>query len=83
MFILFKNELTTSAPNIYETPLSFSYHPLLSIPGSLHSKSHSNPSSGTSRGLFIFETSENSVNYGESPPCMHKIFSSIVARIGK
>ena len=38
-----RNLLTTSAPNVNETPRSFSPHPWTSLSGSDHSKSHSKP----------------------------------------
>ena len=40
---LFKNLLTTSPPNVNDTPLSFSPHPCTSLSGSDHNKSHNKP----------------------------------------
>ena len=39
----FKNLLTTSAPNVNDTPLSFSPQPFVSLSGSDHSKSQRRP----------------------------------------
>jgi len=38
-----KKRDTTSGPNVNDTPLSFSDHPVISLSGSDHSKSHSRP----------------------------------------
>lgn len=40
---LFRNFTTTSAPNVNDTPRSFSPHPETSLSGSDHNKSHSKP----------------------------------------
>ena len=40
---LFRNLLTTSAPNVNDTPRSFSPQPCTSLSGSDHSRSHSSP----------------------------------------
>ena len=40
---LLRNLLTTSAPNVNDTPLSFSPHPITSLSGSDHNKSHNKP----------------------------------------
>jgi len=50
---LCRNLATTSAPNVNETPRSFSPQPIVSLSGSDHSKSHSRPWSGTSVGRII------------------------------
>jgi len=39
-----KNLDTTSGPNVKDTPRSFSDHPVISLSGSDHSRSHSKPS---------------------------------------
>ena len=50
---LCRNFATTSAPNVNETPRSFSPQPIVSLSGSDHSRSHSSPWSGTSVGRMI------------------------------
>ena len=50
---LCKNLATTSAPNVNETPRSFSPQPIVSLSGSDHSRSHNSPWSGTSVGRMI------------------------------
>ena len=50
---LWRNLATTSAPNVNDTPRSFSPQPIVSLSGSDHSKSHSRPWSGTSVGRMI------------------------------
>ena len=50
---LCRNLATTSAPNVKETPRSFSPQPIVSLSGSLHNRSHNRPLSGTSVGLMI------------------------------
>ena len=73
-------------------PRSFLPHPFVLTPGmfyagpvagSDHNKSHTNPSSGISTGLFKSLIYLNSSKCGEIPPCMHKILSSIKAATGK
>lgn len=50
---LCRNLATISAPNVKETPRSFSPQPMVSLSGSDHRRSHSKPWSGTSVGLMI------------------------------
>jgi len=50
---LCRNFATTSAPNVNDTPRSFSPHPITSLSGSDHRRSHRRPWSGTSVGLMI------------------------------
>lgn len=78
-----KNAATQSGPKVKDTPLSLSPHPLTSLSGSAHSRSQSNPESGTSAGLGICFICSSDFKSGDSPPCMHKIFSSINAATGK
>ena len=49
----FKNLLTTSAPKVNETPLSFSPQPLVSLSGSDHSKSQRRPEKRYKRYFHI------------------------------
>lgn len=50
---LCRNLATTSAPKVKDTPRSFSPQPMVSLSGSLHSRSHSRPLSGTSVGRMM------------------------------
>lgn len=103
---------TTSGPKVKETPRSFSLHPVMSLSGSDHSKSHNRPQSGiyksqritTQAKLGLFEdhallqkiraplTSVGRITRricsmefrsGLRPPCIVKIFSSMIAAIGR
>lgn len=56
---LFKNLLTTSAPNVNETPLSFSPQPCTSLSGSDHSRSHSKPDRVRIENILILSISDN------------------------
>lgn len=59
-----------------------SFQPFLSSTGSDQSKSHKSPAGGIYVGLckdYIFLIL---VNYGDNPPCMQRILSSITAHIG-
>ena len=77
-----QNFSTTSSLQVKLTPLSFSSHFLSVVFGSLHSKSHSSPMSGTSVGLSIVKICFGYCSSGERPPCIHRIFSSTRAEIG-
>lgn len=68
--------LHTSAPNVKLTPRSFSPHPIVSLSGSDHNKSHSKPWSGTSVGRIIRRICSIEARSGLSPPWHVKIFSS-------
>ena len=57
--------------------------PVISLSGSDHNKSHSNPVSGISVGLTIFLIYSTLFNSGLNPPCMQKILSSMIAATGK
>ena len=50
---LWRNFATTSAPNVKDTPLSFSPQPKTSLSGSDHKRSQRRPWSGTSVGRII------------------------------
>ena len=50
--------------------------------GSLQSRSHSSPSSGTSHGRRIWLIWSKSTSSCERPPCIHRILSSIIAATG-
>lgn len=50
---LCRNLATTSAPNVKDTPRSFSPQPMVSLSGSDQRRSHSRPWSGTSVGLMM------------------------------
>lgn len=116
-----RNLLTTSAPNVKETPRSFSPHPCTSLSGSDHRRSHSRPVkysrcfdfiascswllnlkkcqknrrnaqnfpittlpvSGTSVGRMIRRICSIPCKSGLKPPWQQKIFSSIIAAIGR
>lgn len=56
---------------------------LTSLSGSLHSRSHNRPVSGTSVGRTIRRICSISCKSGLKPPWQQKIFSSIIAAIGK
>lgn len=68
----------TSAPNVKLTPRSFSPHPIVSLSGSDHNKSHNKPWSGTSVGRMIRRICSIEARSGLSPPWHVKIFSSTV-----
>lgn len=74
---------TTSGPKVNDTPRSFSLQPVMSLSGSDHSKSHSKPVSGTSVGRITLRICSMLCRSGLSPPCMVKIFSSIMAAMGR
>ena len=96
-----KNRETTSGPNVKDTPRSFSLQPVMSLSGSDHSRSQSNPQSGiysTRQSIPLIEminekpTSVGRITRlicsilfksGDRPPCMVKIFSSIMAAMGR
>ena len=78
-----RNSATLSAPNVYETPRSFSAQPSTSLSGSAHNRSQRRPWSGTSTGRAIFLIWSKFFNSGDNPPCMQRIFSSIRAATGR
>eukprot|EP00732_Lithocolla_globosa_P002780 Lithocolla_globosa_v1_NODE_1947_length_2245_cov_434.685845.p3 type:complete len:108 gc:universal NODE_1947_length_2245_cov_434.685845:1457-1780(+) len=78
-----RNFVTTSGPKVKDTPRSFSPHPVMSLSGSDHSRSHSRPVSGTSVGRMTRRICSNDCRSGDKPPCMPKIFSSITAAMGR
>ena len=107
-----RNRETTSGPKVKETPRSFSLHPVISLSGSDHSKSHNRPQSGiygsqrittqakaglsedheplekigaplTSVGRITRRICSMEFRSGLSPPCIVKIFSSMIAAMGK
>lgn len=80
---LCKNLETTSAPNVYETPRSFSPQPMTSLSGSDQRRSQSNPWSGTSVGRWIRRICSMECKSGLRPPWQQKIFSSTIAATGK
>lgn len=76
------------------TPLSFSDQPVMSLSGSDHNKSHSRPIirniscfkipvSGTSVGRMTRRICSIDERSGDNPPCMVKIFSSMMAAMGR
>ena len=78
------------------TPLSFSDQPVMSLSGSDHNKSHSRPIiniqgyggevepvSGTSVGRMTRRICSIEERSGDNPPCIVKIFSSIMAAMGR
>jgi hypothetical protein len=78
--------------NVTDIPLSLGPHPLASLSGSDHNKSHNKPNifyfnilpcSGISVGLTIFLSWSKELKSGLSPPCIHRILSSTDAIIGK
>lgn len=101
--------MTTSGPNVKDTPRSFSFHPVISLSGSDQSRSLSRPIqrypwlatltfslnlnlrsyagtvpvSGTSVGRIMRRICSMLCKSGERPPCMQKIFSSMMAATGK
>jgi hypothetical protein len=77
-----KNLATTSGPNVYETPRSFSLQPFASLSGSDQRISQSRPVSGTSVGRKILLICAVLTRSGERPPWMQKIFSSTIAASG-
>src|SRR5579862_7614241 len=97
MSCFWRNRDTTSGPNVKETPLSFSDQPVMSLSGSDQSRSHSNPDilvllswreegvpvSGTSVGRMTRLICSMEERSGDKPPCMVKIFSSMMAAIGR
>lgn len=94
-----RNLDTTSGPKVKDTPRSFSDQPVISLSGSDHSRSHSRPGvgkilaqtgrtarlpvSGTSVGLITLRICSMDWRSGLRPPCMVKIFSSMMAAIGR
>src|SRR5271169_5699035 len=48
-----KKRDTTSGPKVKEIPRSFSAHPVISLSGSLQSRSHMSPQSGTYRIVLV------------------------------
>eukprot|EP00732_Lithocolla_globosa_P005718 Lithocolla_globosa_v1_NODE_6128_length_1130_cov_444.406685.p3 type:complete len:105 gc:universal NODE_6128_length_1130_cov_444.406685:756-442(-) len=83
MSCFWRNLDTTSGPNVKETPRSFSPHPVMSLSGSDHNRSHNKPVSGTSVGRFTRLSCSNDCKSGDRPPCMQKILSSTTAAKGK
>lgn len=67
MSCLCKNLATTSAPNVKETPRSFSPQPSTSLSGSAHSRSHNKPWSGTSVGRITLRICSMDWRSGERP----------------
>ena len=80
---LLRNLDTTSAPNVKDTPRSFSPQPCTSLSGSLQRRSQRRPVSGTSVGRMILRICSMDCRSGERPPWQQKIFSSIIAAMGK
>ena len=95
-----RNLDTMSGPNVKDTPRSFSDHPVMSLSGSDHRRSHNRPTmlsvrgtkqrwewyapvSGTSVGLITLRICSIDCRSGLSPPCIVKIFSSMMAAIGR
>ena len=98
-----KNLETTSGPKVKDTPRSFSDHPVISLSGSDHSRSHNSPGrtrhimkgkslglactdapvSGTSVGLMTLRICSMDWRSGLRPPCIVKIFSSMMAAMGR
>lgn len=78
-----RNSMTRSAPKVYETPRSFGPQPRVFTLGSDQRRSQSKPDSGTSAGRFKFLIWSNLSRWGDSPPCIHSIFSSTRAATGK
>lgn len=70
----------TSAPNVKLTPRSFSPHPIVSLSGSDHNKSHKSPWSGTSVGRMMRRICSIDWRSGLRPPWQQKIFSSTEKR---
>lgn len=70
---LLRNLLTMSAPKVKETPRSFSPQPLVSLSGSDHKRSQSNPVSGTSVGRIIRLICSIDCKSGERPGQRKKI----------
>lgn len=78
MSCLCKNLATTSAPNVKETPRSFSPQPSTSLSGSAHSRSHSKPWSGTSVGRITLRICSMDWRSGERPgETSHTYFSLV------
>ena len=65
-----RNLLTTSAPNVKETPRSFSPQPWTSLSGSDHSRSHSNPGTHTHRSTYI-KYNVKRISHRHTPPQEH------------
>lgn len=80
---LCKNLATTSAPNVNDTPRSFSPQPIVSLSGSDHRRSHKSPWSGTSVGRMMRLICSMLWRSGLKPPWQQKIFSSTIAATGK
>lgn len=101
-----KKRVTTSGPNVNDTPRSFSDQPVMSLSGSDHNRSQrrpgvcklcqlsvysgelqsrltSSPVSGTSVGRITRRICSIDCRSGDRPPCMVKIFSSMIAAIGR
>jgi hypothetical protein len=74
---------TTSGPKVKETPRSFSPQPTMSLSGSDHSRSQRRPVSGTSVGRMMRLIWSMDASSGLRPPCMQKIFSSMIAAMGR
>lgn len=79
----FKNLDTTSTPKVKLTPRSFSPQPCTSLSGSLQSRSHSSPVSGTSVGRIRRRICSIPCRSGLRPPWQQKIFSSMMAATGR
>lgn len=77
MSCLCKNLATTSAPNVKETPRSFSPQPSTSLSGSAHSRSHNKPWSGTSVGRITLRICSIDWRSGERPE-RGKIFEKYI-----
>ena len=80
---LWRNFATTSAPNVKDTPLSFSPQPKTTSSGSDHKRSQRRPWSGTSVGHIICQICSMDWRFGDKPPWQQNIFSSMMAAIGK
>jgi hypothetical protein len=89
-----RNFVTTSGPNVNDTPRSLSPQPVMSLSGSDQSRSQSSPTdlvnnenvqpvSGTSVGRITRRTWSRELRSGDTPPCMQRIFSSMMAAMGR
>lgn len=76
----FRNLLTTSAPNVNDTPRSFSPQPCTSLSGSDHSRSHRRPAEDSVRGEQLRNaalywtpghTVRNEITKNSAPPPPH------------
>lgn len=76
MYVWWCDMRHTSAPNVKLTPRSFSPHPMVSLSGSDHKRSHNKPWSGTSVGRMMRRICSIDWRSGLSPPWQQKIFSS-------